>query len=166
MVSVPAREVPPAKANPKAQTPKGAYLGVTVLEGTKGVMVTEVVANTTADRAKLKVDDFILAIGDTKLKDLDEMTAALAKFKSGDAVTLKVLRGTEELELKGTFGKGFGGKGGKQDQNQMGGLKDVSEHDVSLVATGSALDRRRYRSRSGTSERFLSMSIATSCGRA
>jgi S1-C subfamily serine protease len=87
VVSVSAREVPPAKGNPKGANPKGAYLGVGVLDGTKGVMVTEVLPNTAAERAKLKVDDFILAVGDTKVKDMDEMTATLAKYKFGDSAT-------------------------------------------------------------------------------
>jgi serine protease Do len=131
VVSVPAREVPPAKGNPKGGNAKGAYLGVGLLDGAKGVMVTEVLPNTAAERAKLKVDDFILAVGDTKVKDIDEMTATLAKFKFGDSTTLKVLRGKEELDLKATFGKG------RADQNVMGsrlsnrrtGFPVILQHD-------------------------------------
>jgi serine protease Do len=130
VVSVPAREVQPGKGNPKAG-PKGAYLGVGLLDGTKGVMITEVLPNTAAERAKLKVDDFILAIGDTKVKDIDEMLATLTKYKSGDTATLKILRGTEQMEVKVTFGKG------RADQNLMGsklsnrrsGFPVILQHD-------------------------------------
>jgi serine protease Do len=140
VVSVPSRELPPpGKGGPKGPAaPKGPMLGVTVLDGPKGVMVAEVLPNSTAESLKVKVDDFLLAVGDAKLKDIDEMRAALAKFKAGDALTLRVLRGTEELELKGTFsGKGFGKGGGKADQNSMGselskrrtGFSIVLQHD-------------------------------------
>jgi serine protease Do len=131
VVSVPAREVQPNKGNPKGAGPKGAYLGATVFDGTKGIIVTEVLPGTAAERAKLKVDDFILAIGDIKVKDIDEMMATLAKYKFGDSATLKVLRGGEQLELKATFGKG------RADQNLMGsklsnrrsGFPVILQHD-------------------------------------
>jgi serine protease Do len=140
VVSVPARDVPPSKSTPKAP-PTGPTLGVKVLSGTRGAMIVEVLPNSVAERAKLKVDDFILGVGDKTVKDLDDLMDILSKVKLGDTLALKILRGTEELKVDADFGGGFGkgkGKGGKQqDQNTMGsrlsnrrtGFPNILQHD-------------------------------------
>jgi serine protease Do len=146
VVSVATRDVPP----PKKIEPKGGavaaagYLGVYLDDSAKGAKITDIIPNTAAAKANLKVDDIILAVTDKAVKDTEELLQILGKHKPGDMVTLKVLRGSEQLDLPATLGQrpGFGGKGGKGggkglDQNSMGsklsnrrtGFPIVLQHD-------------------------------------
>jgi serine protease Do len=141
VVSVATRDVPPAKAIPKGPGGKGGpTLGVYLIDSVHGPVVTDVFPNSTAAKANVKVDDIILALGEKNVKDTEELLELLAKVKAGDTIALKVLRGDEQMELKATFGFGFGkgGKGGKGiDQNSMGsklsnrraGFPTILQHD-------------------------------------
>lgn len=56
-----------------------------------------------AEKAGLKTGDIILQIGDHKTSDVQGYMQALGKFKKGDAVKVKVQRGTEEREFDIVF---------------------------------------------------------------
>jgi len=140
VVSVATRDVPPAKANPKGGgANKGAgTLGVYLYDSSLGVRVTGIVTDGAAQKANVKIDDVILKVSDKAVKDTEELLQVLAKHKPDDTVVLKVLRGTEELELKATLGKQSAGGGPpKQDQNSMGsklsnrraGFPTILQHD-------------------------------------
>jgi serine protease Do len=134
VVSVAARNVPPPKANPKGPSPAAGYLGVYLLDKDQGVVVANVAPNSAAARAAIKADDVIVAVDDLAIKDSEELIQTMAKHKAGDTVVVKIVRGSEEMELKATLGKQQGVRG---DQNLMGsklsnrrtGFPVVLQHD-------------------------------------
>lgn len=87
----------------------GAYLGVTVQNVDSesasyygfpmGAYVASVVSGGSADRAGVQVKDIIVKLGDTKVGTVNELTRALRHFKAGDATTIVVFRGGQELSL-------------------------------------------------------------------
>jgi serine protease Do len=60
-----------------------------------GVLLTEIVEGTPADRAGLIVGDVIVGIGETPVVDQESVPAAIMRLTPGDAVTFSVLRGGE-----------------------------------------------------------------------
>jgi len=61
--------------------------------------IDSIIKNKEADKAGLKVGDSILAVNNNKVAFFDEFSTAL-KQHINDSVTLKVLRGAEEKEIK------------------------------------------------------------------
>jgi serine protease Do len=141
VVSVAARDVPVAKGGGPA--PKGggkdngAQLGVWLDDSPKGALVTELMPNTPAVKANLKAKDIITAWNDKAVKDSTSLLQMLAQHKPGDTITLKVLRGDEELQLQATLGKKPAGPARADVQNNMGsklsnrrtGFPVVLQHD-------------------------------------
>ncbi len=62
-----------------------------------GVKTDGISEGKVADKAGLKAGDIITQIGDFKIGDVQAYMVALGKFNKGDAVKIKVTRGTEEL---------------------------------------------------------------------
>jgi serine protease Do len=163
VISVAAREIPPAKdggkkGGGKGFDPKAPSLGVTTVDDPKGAKVSQFgkggkggggfgkgggggfgKGGNPAVAAKIKVDDIIIAMGDKEIKNSDALTKELQKYKTGDEVTLRLLRGEEELELKLKLSP----PPMKQDQNQMGsvlskrisGFPVVLQHDSVVLPT-------------------------------
>jgi serine protease Do len=70
----------------------------------KGVYITQVYSNSTAEKAGLKPGDFITAVDDLKLsasgpQDEEEFATLIRQYDIGTTVALKVLRGGEELKI-------------------------------------------------------------------
>lgn len=61
--------------------------------------IDSIIKNKEADKAGLKVGDSILAVNNNKVAFFDEFSTAL-KQHINDSVTLKILRGAEEKEIK------------------------------------------------------------------
>jgi len=81
------------------------YLGVQGdTEGNK-CKITAVTADSPADKAGLKADDFILRFGKTAIEDYDGLAAIIRKCRPGERVEVSVQRGTETLTLTITIGK-------------------------------------------------------------
>jgi serine protease Do len=144
VVSVASRDIPPPKAGgkdqkgQKGQAAPSAYLGVGLDDGPKGPLVTEVYPDLPAAKAEVKPGDVILKVLDSQVKDYDELLKVLAKLKPGEAVVLRILRGTEEMELKAVLGSRPGANPNKADaQNNMGsrlsnrrtGFPTILQHD-------------------------------------
>ncbi|MFN8514903.1 MAG: trypsin-like peptidase domain-containing protein [Chloroflexia bacterium] len=68
-----------------------------------GVILVTIVANTPAQKAGLQKDDIIFAVNDQAVRDGTEFQKALAKFKPGDTITLKVNRGGKEMAVQVTL---------------------------------------------------------------
>ena len=76
------------------------------LETANGVMVTEIVANSPAEAAGIKVDDIIVAIDGVPIRDVAALTSYLGEHKSpGETATFTLIRDTGELELSLEIGK-------------------------------------------------------------
>ena len=68
-----------------------------------GLIITRVVAGTPAQRGGLQANDIIFAINDQTVRDQTEFQKALARFKPGDTITLKVNRGGQEVSVEITL---------------------------------------------------------------
>ncbi len=69
----------------------------------QGAYLTQIVANTPASRAGLQEQDVIVALGDRALNDSYSLFTALLRYKPGDVVQMKVLRGGKELTISVTL---------------------------------------------------------------
>jgi serine protease Do len=90
-------------------------LGVTV---DKGVVITDVVPQSSAARAGLKNGDVITGIDGTSVTNPEELRRAVREASVGKEVTLKVARGKEMMEIKARLGENreeqaFGGPLGR-----------------------------------------------------
>jgi S1-C subfamily serine protease len=76
------------------------------LETANGILVVEVLSESPAEAAGIKIDDIIVSIDDTPVTDSADINAYLGEFKSpGDIVTIGLIRGTTKLELELELGK-------------------------------------------------------------
>ena len=92
------------------------YLGATVstvdpitafqrgLRATSGALVQSVDANTAADEAGLQEDDVITSVDDEEVTSADGLIITLRKHAVGDEVTLTVMRGDKEMDVKVKLG--------------------------------------------------------------
>lgn len=70
------------------------------LESINGVLVSQVVADSPARTAGVQADDVIIAIDDTEIRNIAVLTSYLGEHLSpGELATLKVIRGTDTLEI-------------------------------------------------------------------
>lgn len=87
----------------------GAFLGVMVSDVDPdvaavyglpmGTLVREVVEGSCAQLGGIKVSDIIVNVGGHEVKNLNDLSRALRKFKGGDAITVTVYRGGELVQL-------------------------------------------------------------------
>ncbi len=83
------------------------YLGVQIrlkADG-RGILITEVMADSPAAKAGLKADDVILKIDGTEPTSLKEFIEILALHQVGDKITLGILRQGNEEKIKVTLGE-------------------------------------------------------------
>ena len=69
------------------------------LEGTRGALVTDVVAGSPADKAGLKRDDVIRAFNDRPIHDILALRSRIADVDPGKKVDLTVVRGGNEQKI-------------------------------------------------------------------
>lgn len=73
--------------------------------------VVSVTADSPAARAGLRAGDVILSVNNTSLDANNRLADVIAKFKPGDAVTLKIRRGDKEQDIRVTLGENPDKKG-------------------------------------------------------
>lgn len=106
----------------------GAYLGVTVQDTDKtaaslygmptGALIVTVVEGGSADRAGVKVNDIVIALGDNEVTSTNTLTRALRKFDAGDVTTITVIRSGKQQVLDITLDErpaGLNGSSGSTD---------------------------------------------------
>jgi putative serine protease PepD len=85
-----------------------AYLGVSTATAgdttTAGALAAEVASDGPAADAGLRSGDIVTAMGSTRIRDGNDLVAAIAAHEPGDEVTLTVHRGSDTLELAVTLG--------------------------------------------------------------
>jgi len=92
---------------PAAADEKHGFLGVMVTpgdDGSRGVIVQDVVPGSAAAKAGVRSGDRIIKIGDQEPKDVEGFLKAIASHKSGDRVTLMIKRADKEEALTATLG--------------------------------------------------------------
>lgn len=82
-----------------------AFLGVMSGENDKGALVKEVVEGSSADKAGIKKDDVIYAVGDTEIDDPDALAEAIRDMEPGETVAIKLWRDGKKKELKVKLGE-------------------------------------------------------------
>jgi len=81
------------------------YLGVQIDRDSDEMRVVDVVKDSPAEKAGVKVKDLLAKLDGQKIANLDELGVLLAKKKVGDTVTLEVKREDKLVALKVTLAK-------------------------------------------------------------
>lgn len=87
---------PAAQATPVPQAP---YIGLRLEDTAKGVTVREVLSDSPAAAAGLKVDDIIQTANGTAIKNVTEFAGLLLKLKPDDSLKLDVMRADKAQAL-------------------------------------------------------------------
>jgi serine protease Do len=132
VISVAARKLP-ERARPVALI--GGYLGVGLEAADEGVRIIEIMKNTAAAKAKLRVNDLVLSVSGQPVDSVEGLQGALQKYKAGDVVAVRIKRGDEELDVSAKLGKRPPARA--DVQNSMGselserrwGFSDILQHD-------------------------------------
>ncbi len=91
IVGVDAREIPRTRA----------FVGIRPVDvgDDNGVLITEVIDGTPADRANIKPDDIIIKIDEIEINNYEDLRDTLAQYDPNDLIMLTVLRDEKEIEL-------------------------------------------------------------------
>lgn len=81
------------------------FLGVRYELTDNGAVVSEVTTDSAAQKAGLKPKDVILEINGEKITLDNSMSTIIQKYNPGDSVTLKILRGSTEINLQVILGE-------------------------------------------------------------
>ncbi len=79
-------------------------LGVNLLRDADRAEVYDVVPDSAAHKASIKAGDVVLELDGVKISGGAEMAAKIGSRKAGDDISMRLLRGEQELELKVTLG--------------------------------------------------------------
>lgn len=82
----------------------GAFVGIGCDPTQVGCIINTVRPGTAAERAGLQVGDLIEKYQGQAVRDFEELTAAIAKNRPGDLVTLQIVRGDQTLEKQMELG--------------------------------------------------------------
>ncbi len=86
----------PSQGTERVPSSRGLPPAMNVIGGAR---VTEVEKDSPADKAGVKVDDVITAVGSTKLGAQTSLADAIKTYKPGDKVDLAITRGSQTLTL-------------------------------------------------------------------
>jgi len=126
----------------------GGFLGVQIqditdqlrdyfkVKGDGGVLVTEVVEDSPAEKAGIEAGDIITKVGDVRISDAGELTRTIRKEKPEAVVDIVIVRKNREKSLKATLGSSgdsfswFGkkGKGHNKDMKKFKKMKKKFKH--------------------------------------
>lgn len=119
-------EVSGPAGHSRSGTVKRAWLGVVIqdltpeiarslgLEGTKGVLVSDVTRNGPADRAGIKREDVIIEVDGQKVEGVQDLLSFLGKASPGQEVSIKLLRNGKEMVLTASLGSREEAMAGRQ----------------------------------------------------
>jgi RNA polymerase sigma factor (sigma-70 family) len=105
-----AQQPQPDKENAEKSKPKErthGYLGVMLKGDEEGgpVVILTVSPDSPAAKAGIKVDDIVLKVGKTDVKDPFAAVDALKALKPGEKVAIRIKRGEKEMDVTVTLGK-------------------------------------------------------------
>jgi serine protease Do len=137
VISVAARKVQGGDGG--VANPNSGFLGIelaTDFRG-KGAKVDKVAPKSAAQKANIKPDDVIVAIGSKSIDSMDALKDTLSHTRPGDSVTVKLFRGSEQIELQVTLAKRVDTPNRADMQNNMGsklssrktGFPVILQHD-------------------------------------
>jgi serine protease Do len=118
----------------------GTVLGVALKnDDDSDLIVSEVTKGSGAEEAGLQVDDRILAIEGKVVEDLSELVGELKERRVGDQVTIRLMRGENEIDVKIKLSgrtELFGEKASRNDRmsgeysERRSGFPRVMQHDI------------------------------------
>jgi serine protease Do len=76
------------------------------LQSTKGVIVTKVYPNTPAEKGGIEVGDIILEVAGYRINDENTMFSVFHEFRTGQTITLKIIRDEKEITKQMKLVKG------------------------------------------------------------
>jgi serine protease Do len=76
------------------------------LQSTKGVIVTKVYPNTPAEKGGIEVGDIILEVAGYRINDENTMFSVFHEFRTGQTITLKIIRNDKEITKQMKLVKG------------------------------------------------------------
>lgn len=82
----------------KLHTEDKIGLGVGYLN--KGIYVNDVIANSPADRKRIRIDDIIVKMNQEEIKDVTDFRLKLYKLQINDEITLTIIRGNKAIDIK------------------------------------------------------------------
>ncbi|MCA9184324.1 MAG: PDZ domain-containing protein [Planctomycetales bacterium] len=85
--------------------PERAALGVTLQQNVDLAQVSEVLQNSSADKAGLKPDDIVKRVNDRTIGTSGELIRTIRRMQPGDVVTLSIERGAEAVEVTAVLGR-------------------------------------------------------------
>lgn len=139
VVSVAARNVPVSKTPVRpTPSPTSGYLGVSLAIEADNARIEAVSPGSAAEKAGLKANDVVLAVGKQAIKDSNALIDTLQRHKAGEVVMLKIQREDKELDLKVTLGKRPANANRGDFQNNLGsvlssvkaGFPTILQHDT------------------------------------
>jgi serine protease Do len=135
VVSVAARKLGEEKA-PFPIDPTRGYLGIVLAPQDEGVKIGGISSDAPAAKAGLKVDDVLLSVGSTAIKNMETLVEALKNTKPGDVIRVRVRRDGEEKEVRVTLGKrpedraDFQNRLGSELSKRRKGFPIILQHDL------------------------------------
>jgi serine protease Do len=141
VLSVAARKITGPELGRRSSS--GGFLGISLSKAAvkDGVKVADVIRGGAAASAGFEADDIIIAVGKTRITDPETLLKALQKTRPGDKVTVRVKRGSEEVELKPKLGKrppdraDFQNQLGSKLSDHRTGFPMILQHDTILKPT-------------------------------
>ncbi|MDH3716946.1 MAG: PDZ domain-containing protein [Planctomycetota bacterium] len=94
IVSVAARRIPH----------QPGFLGVGLAQTGEGPQINQVLENSAAAEAGLKLDDVVQRINDRQIRTRREMVTLIASMRPGDRIRVQIKRAAEEMQINVTLG--------------------------------------------------------------
>jgi S1-C subfamily serine protease len=85
---------------PMGQLAQSGFLGIGIEDAEKGALITEVIANSAAERAGLLVGDVITAVNGKEVADAAALREVIGELRPRERVTLEVLRDGETITVE------------------------------------------------------------------
>ena len=87
----------------KKASPNKVTLGVMIEDDSRGVVVSDIVEGSVAEKSGMKAGDTILKVDDTYVFNTDMLLKALSTFDKGDTAKITYLRDGKEKKVKAKF---------------------------------------------------------------
>jgi serine protease Do len=111
---------------------RSGLLGVLLADGDGGAKVQQVVPDSPAEKAGVKVDDLIVSVNGDPTASREALVNTVHKYPPGHEVVVAVKRGDKTMEMKIKLAGGIGPAARGEAMNQMGG--PLSERSYNFPA--------------------------------
>ncbi len=95
-------------------------LGIVIAEGEEGPRVDQVMPDSSAEKAGIRVNDVVLSVNGRQTRNRETLIERIRRFHAGDKVTLSIQRGEKKMEVDARLGS-FAQFGGAHFHDTLGG---------------------------------------------